>query len=144
METKTAPANSMKATIEKILEAHQQLAAFREHRHYSVKIASNGFMPLIVEKHGEQIVVAHYFEQNGDLIPDPDVEFVDLGGDEWLPVAIQHSTGLYCRTAEKAVSGNWLIAKGAMLDLRRFLKVWARNLKYQRFASGTLLRGEAG
>ena len=143
MDTKTAPANSMKATIEKILEAHQQLAAFREHRHYSVKIASNGFMPLIVEKHGEQIVVAHCFEQNGDLIPDPDVEFVELGGD-WMPVAIQHSTGRYCRTAVKAPTGNWLISKLAMADLRSFVRIWARNLKHQGFASGTLLRGEAG
>lgn len=144
METKKVPANTMKATIESILEAHRQLAPFRQHRDYSVKIASNGFMPLIVEKHGEQIVVAHYYEQNGDMVPDPDVEFVDLGGDDWLPVAIQHSTGRYCRTAEKSAAGNWLVAKGAMADLRSFLKMWARNLKSQGFASGTLLRGEAG
>ena len=144
MESKKVPTNSMKAAIENILEAHQQLAAFRQHRHYSVKIASSGFMPLIIEKHDEQIVVAHYFEQNGDLIPDPDVEFVDIGGDDWLPVAIQHSTGRYCRTAEKAASGNWLISKGAMADLRSFVRMWARNLRSQGFASGTLLRGEVG
>ncbi len=95
MDSKNAKPGSMKAAIEKILTAHQQLAAFREHEHYSVKIENSGFMALIIEKHGAQIVVAHYFETNGDLVPDPDMEFVDLGADDWLPVAIQHSTGHY-------------------------------------------------
>lgn len=70
--------------------------------------------------------MAHYFEQNGDLVPDPDLELVDLGTDNWLPVAMQHSTGRYCRAAEKAASGNWLIAKGAMADLRSFVRMWPR------------------
>lgn len=119
---------TMKAAVEKILSAHNQLEAFRGHKDYFVKIASKGFMPLTIEKHGEQIVVAHYFEQNGDLVPDPDMEFVDLGADDWLPVAIQHSTGHYCRSAEKAASGNWLISKRAMSELRSFVRLWARNL----------------
>lgn len=142
MHSKNAMPGSMKSAIEKILTAHQQFAAFREHEHYSVKIESNGFMPLIIEKHGEQIVVAHYFELAGDLVPDPDMEFVDLGADEWLPVAIQHSTGRYCRVAEKAVSGNWLISKRAMADLRSFVRMWARNLVAQGFATGKVVRAE--
>jgi hypothetical protein len=71
MDSKNAKPGSMKSAIEKILTAHQQLAAFREHEHYSVKIECSGFMPLIIEKHGEQIVVAHYFEQAGDLLDSP-------------------------------------------------------------------------
>ncbi len=143
METTKRVPNTMKATIESILNAHQQLAGFQQHPHYSVKIECTGFMPLTIEKHGERIVVAHYFEQNGDLVPDPDVEFVDLGEDDWLPVAIQHSTGRYCRTAEKSAAGNWLVAKGAMADLRSFVRLWARNLRSQGFSSGQLVRGEA-
>ena len=65
---------------------------------------------------------------------------VDLGADDWLPVAIQHSTGHYCRVAEKAVSGNWLISKRAMADLRSFVRMWARNLVAQGFATGKIVR----
>ncbi|MGK5083514.1 hypothetical protein WDW37_09430 [Bdellovibrionota bacterium FG-1] len=120
---------TMKSAIEKILAAHQQLDAFRANEHYAVKIASNGFMPISIEKHDKQITVTHYFlDASGDLCPDPDVEYVDLGGADWLPVAIQHSTGLYCRAAEQAASGNWLISKRAMRDLQSFSRMWARNL----------------
>lgn len=83
---------TMKSAIEEILTAHRQLTAFRENEHYAVKIVSEGFMPLSIEKHDKLVTVTHYYEQNGDLVPDPDMEFVDLGRGEWLPVAIQHST----------------------------------------------------
>ena len=117
-------AYTMKSAVEKILKAHGVLEAFNSAEHYAAKIASGGYMPLSIEKHGKLITVTHYFEQNGDLVPDPDMEFVDLGGEEWLPVAIQHSTGLYyCKAAEQAASGNWLISKHAMRDLKSFARM---------------------
>lgn len=133
---------TMKTAIEKILTAHQQLNAFREHEDYAVKIASGGFMPLSIEKHGKLITVTHYFEQNGDLVPDPDMEFVDLGGRDWLPVAIQHSTGHYSRAAI-CEDGTWKFNSRAMRDLQSFSKMWARNLLAQGFASGELVRAGA-
>ena len=136
-------AHTMKSVVEKILKAHGILEAFNSAEHYAAKIASGGFMPLSIEKHDKQITVTHYYEQNGDLVPDPDMEFVDLGGEDWLPVAIQHSTGLYCRAAEQAASGNWLISKRAMRDLKSFARMWGRNLLAQGFARGTLVRAEA-
>ncbi|MGK5084768.1 hypothetical protein WDW37_15850 [Bdellovibrionota bacterium FG-1] len=134
---------TMKSAIEKILTTHGLLETFRQNEHYAVKIASEGFMPLSIEKHDKQITVTHYYEQNGDLVPDPDMEFVDLGGADWLPVAIQHSTGHYCKAAEQAASGNWLVSKRAMRDLQSFSRTWARNLLAQGFAKGTLVRAEA-
>ena len=72
------------------------------------------------------------------------MEFVDLGGADWLPVAIQHSTGHYCKAAEQAASGNWLISKRAMRDLQSFSRTWARNLLAQGFAAGTLVKATEG
>jgi hypothetical protein len=134
----------MKSAIEKILTAHGLLDAFRASQHYSVKLVSAGYMPLTIEKHDKQITVTHYYIQEGDLIPDPDVEFVDLGSDDWLPVAIQHATGHYCRAAEQAASGNWLVSKAAMRDLQSFVRMWARNLLNQGFAAAKVERAEAG
>jgi hypothetical protein len=135
---------TMKDAIERILEAHGVLDAFRANEHYAAKIANAGYMPLSIEKHGKTITLTHYTESNGDLVPDPDVEFVDLGSDDWLPVAIQHSTGLYCVAAQRAAgTGNWLISKRAMADLKSFVRMWARNLA-QGFAKGQLLRAGPG
>ena len=86
---------TMKIAIEKILAAHGQLEAFLKGEEFSIKIANPPFMPLSIERHGKMITVTHYFEQNGDLVADPDVEFVDLGKLDWMPVAIQHATGHY-------------------------------------------------
>ena len=38
---------------------------------------------------GPLFSVAHYFEQNGDLVPDPDVVFV-RAADGWAPVSFQN------------------------------------------------------
>jgi len=39
-----------------------------------LKLKSAGFMDLIIEKIApDQISITHYYEQNGDLVPDPDV-----------------------------------------------------------------------
>jgi len=43
-----------------------------------LKLKSDGFMDLVIEKLNEDgnvkiISLAHYYEQNGDLIPDPDI-----------------------------------------------------------------------
>ena len=45
------------------------------------------YMPVVVEKvgrlpgYGEIISIAHYEEQNGDLMADPEMEFTIIGGD---------------------------------------------------------------
>lgn len=132
----------MKSAIEKILSAHQILSAFRENEHYSVKLTNEPFMSLIIEKHGKQIIVAHYFEQHGDLVPDPDLEYADLGGKEWLPVAIQHSTGHYVRAAEMSSGGHWKYDPRLMNDLRLFSRMWARNLIAQGYDTAKLVRAE--
>jgi hypothetical protein len=133
----------MKSAVGKILKAHGILEAFNSTDHYAVKIASVGFMPLCIEKHGELLTVTHYFEQNGDLVPDPDVEFVNIGGKEWLPVAIQHSTGHYSRVAER-IEGVWKFRPRGLRDLQSFSRMWARNLLAQGFATGELVRHQAG
>jgi hypothetical protein len=130
---------TMKQALERILDAHGILADFKSARHYAAKIESNGFMPLAIEKHGTTVTVTHYYEQNGDLVPDPDMEFVDLGGRELAPVAIQHCTGHYMRAAE-CVDGEWRFDQRRAQDLLEFAGMWAGNLMAQGFASGRLVR----
>jgi hypothetical protein len=58
----------MKTTIEKILAAHGILEAFNANEDYSVKIENKPYLDLCIEKHGSQVTITHYLEQNGDLL----------------------------------------------------------------------------
>jgi len=73
------------------------------------------------------------------LVPDPDVEFVDLGGPDYMPVAIQHSTGHYMRVAER-VDGTWKFNLKQASDLLSFIQSWSANLLDQGFVSGRVVR----
>lgn len=131
---------TMKTTIEKILAGLKLLDAFTSNEDYFVKIESQGYMPLSIEKHGSQIIISHYYEQNGDLVPDPDMEFEVIEG-EWSPVAIQHSTGHYYRAVEYR-DGKRFVSRSQLRDQRQFARMWARNLLNQRFAEGKVLSAE--
>ncbi len=55
------------------------------------KLDNGGFMAVSVERIGaHRFSVAHYFEQNGDLVPDPDLELVHYSG-SWYACAITHA-----------------------------------------------------
>lgn len=99
-----------------------------------LKIDNNDtFMALVVERISNSprlYSFAHYFEQNRDLIPDPEV-ILYATDDHLYPVSIQHSFGPV-RTA--------LTFDGAHPDkyspseqraLVSFCTDWARNLKSQ-------------
>ena len=125
----------MKHTIEKILRNAGRLDAFNRAENFHIKVENAPYMPLSIERHGDTVIVTHYFEQNGDLVPDPDMEFVVTPKGEWFPVAIQHSTGHYFQAIE-IVSGGGLfeIKNPKMLrDLQSFARQWGRNLVAQGF-----------
>jgi hypothetical protein len=88
------------------------------------------YMAVHVERLTEhRFSVAHYYEQNGDLCADPDMEFLRLGL-AWVPVAIQQWSG-YRRAAEldgDAVTG-WYPRE--CRDQASFAGVWMRNIKEQ-------------
>lgn len=124
----------MKAVIEKILKKNGKLGEFQTQSTFHFRAKSQGFMDLVIEKHGANMVsVSHYFEQNGDLIPDPDIQFyVDAQG-EWHPWNITMSSGYYapCLLIEGGV------VKGkyprSYKETKSFAAMWARNLKAQGF-----------
>lgn len=94
------------------------------------------FMPLSAEKidkasDGELISFAHYFEQNGDLVQDPEMIFLVLNEDMIFPVSIQHSFG---RLIEGIVFENGEL-KGVypnqQEDMTSFANMWLKNIKEQ-------------
>ncbi len=71
--------------IEWLLKAHNILEAFQTQPEFHVRFDMPGFDCLVIERHGSLISVAHYFEQNSDLIADPEVE---IHYPSWFPTAI--------------------------------------------------------
>jgi hypothetical protein len=133
---------SMQSAVTTILKAHHLHSRFEASSDFYVKIANEPYMPLSIEKHGKQVTLSHYFEQNGDLIPDPDMEFeIECNGD-WYPVAIQFAIGTYRRCVIEDESGRICINQLERLDQRRFSDMWAKNLKQQGFDKGIILKIE--
>ncbi len=120
----------MKKSIESVLAKNGKLKEFYEKENFHFKIKSEGYMDLVIEKHGNKIIVAHYFEQNGDLIPDPDFEMLDANG-YWLPVALQMATGHHFVARKCDADGRELVNVRQHNEQIRFSHMWAKNISYQ-------------
>lgn len=101
-----------------------------------VKVENGPYMPLCIEVIDQSLVsVAHYYEQNGDLVPDPDMVFYTGYGLEngWVPVSIQQNMGTYTVATELENGQVASFYPRRQADLASFANMWARNIKAQRF-----------
>lgn len=126
----------MKEIIEAILKKWNLLEAFAASGggEFHLKIVNPPYMDLVIEKvDRNQISVAHYGEQNGDLMRDPEVVF---RLPDWTPLWIQQDyVGSYRETHDE--NGNPI--PRAVESLKSFCAMWAKNLRDQKF----LARGKA-
>jgi hypothetical protein len=97
------------------------------------KVANDdNYMPVSVEHvgtaaEGPMFSVAHYFEQNGDLMADPEMVFLKGFDDNYYPLHYQN--GGFFQQA-------WDVAKGmfwarAGREQATFAGVWMKNINYQ-------------
>lgn len=112
--------------------------------HVIIGEQGGAYMPLHVEcvgsiKHGtpgneiayKLYSMAHYYEQNGDLMSDPEMVFEDIGEHGMIPVSYkQDALGIYNEVY--AFDANTGCVSGVRLKLRqdlvRFANAWAKNL----------------
>lgn len=117
-------------TIEHLLKSHNLLDAFQNQSSFHVRFDMKGYQRLVIERHGELISVAHYFEQNGDLVADPDVE---LHYPSWVPTAItQAFLGYRSKFIER--DGQILVDTRFDREVSSFLSLWAGNINAQGWA----------
>lgn len=93
------------------------------------------FMPVHVEcvgrnEHGIVFAVAHYFEQNGDLIADPEMEILRDETGAWLPMSIVMARGGK-RALVIAEGGTVRVNEREYHSQLRFLSIWMKNIKSQ-------------
>jgi len=130
---------NMQAAIEKILEAHNLLADYQASPEFYVKFTQPSFDPLVIERHGEQVAVGHYFIQNGDVMADPEIVF-DYA--TWTPLELtQHPMGVY-RSKFHYRDGVQYVDTRFDAAVRPLVQLWATNLENQGWTSADIERDE--
>lgn len=99
-----------------------------------LRLEMAGFDPLRIERLPNGCIsVAHLFEAQGFLIPEPDVcFFVDAQG-RWVPINITQSVTGYIAYAELSEDGSALVRynRARQAGLADFCEQWAQNLRDQ-------------
>ena len=110
-----------------------------------LRIENPPFMRLVIEVIGGpylngayELSIAHYSEQNGDAMRDPEITFLvvpSAEGTKWTPLTFENSyLGAYQVVAEAGREGLIKVKQTQwMKELRSFAKQWDRNLKAQGF-----------
>ena len=99
-------------------------------RYQYSKLKADGFMDLSVEWISEdRIAIAHYGEQNGDLMADPDMTIiVDNEAKTVMPATYQNDyVGVYQEVYTD--DGRWLPRLSR--ELTSFLTTWLKNIEFQ-------------
>ncbi len=99
-------------------------------RYSYMKLKAPGFMDLVIEKlYENRISLSHYYEQNGDLMSDPDMELIVDHNQKTLTAATfqQDNMAIY----HEAYQGDELINPNLEDELNDFLKDWLSNIARQ-------------
>jgi hypothetical protein len=99
-------------------------------RYRYIKLQAPGFMDLVIEKIWDnRISLSHYYEQNGDLMSDPDMELIVDHDRETLNAATfqQDNMGIY----QSAYDGDTLTDEYLAKELNGFLNQWLENIQIQ-------------
>lgn len=122
----------MKHVIETLAKLHE-IDLTQKGAHFRLDMP--GYDRLCVENIGlNRVAVTHYFEQNGDLVQDPEVVF--FVGDEnlgWVPIGVTQVIGGWRTYARVAPDGSKIVAyrKAAQASLADFAEMWAQNIEDQ-------------
>lgn len=103
--------------------------------HVTIDNTDGTFMPVSVERLGKAVVsVTHYFEQNGDLVPDPDMTFWQGPDSEWYPCTIQHAFRARIEAVRFGSEGTPThVNLRGQRDMAVFAATWMKNIRCQQF-----------
>lgn len=117
----------MQVSVEEIAIASKTFiefsAALLKGHGYSIRLDQPNYDRLVIEVVGvNRVSVAHYFEQNGDLMSDPEIVFQIFYPNGWFPVQITQSPVGRFREASE---GKYL---PGVISLAR---MWGKNIRDQ-------------
>jgi hypothetical protein len=104
-----------------------------------------GIMAAVVEQVGpEHFSVAHYYEQNGDLMADPDVVFWRHAGRYYPAEYTQHGLGIHQELIAFEDGRAVRFMARAQPSCASFCATWMRNIKHQQGGLRALSGGLRG
>jgi hypothetical protein len=115
-------------------------AAGKATNHITIKNGS--WMPLTIEEIGEgpngrpAVSVCHYYEQNGDLMRDPEMCFEiadDRGTLKMFPYSFRNDGVNVDRVVYQEIDGKKMVDLREKKDEASFARIWNRNIKDQGF-----------
>ena len=125
-------------TVARIIERFGGLERLRDN---PIRLENPPYMRLVIEHIGTgprglpAISVAHYYEQNGDLMRDPEMVF-EVSPDGWEPVSYrQDNLGVY-QEAVVVDNGQTILRPRLIRELKAFARQWDRNLAQQGWKGG--------
>ena len=127
-------------TVSEIIRKHGGLEALKGGDYY-IRLEKPGFDRLVIEWVGQGVVdpkddlvsVAHYYEQNGDPMRDPEIVY-EVGDDLriWTPISYQQDAlGVYQEAIFRDERGQLMISPKLLGSITSFSRTWDRNLKEQ-------------
>ena len=114
---------TMKTAIETILKNLGCLEAFASDPYFSIRLRNEPFAPLTIERNASLVRVAHYIQIGEDIASDPEIEFL-MSDQQWTPISIQDSNGMYLLSGEFCDSA-WLFDADTLTKLSAFSTLWA-------------------
>ena len=122
----------MEQLIKKIEKLHGK--DFSKSGEY-LKLQSDPYMDLNIENIGPNLIaISHYYEQNFDLIADPDVQIWIAPDGNYYPIAIQDYFGYkhYVELVSNNTSWKRADLRG-QAKLAMFCNQWSTNIRRQGF-----------
>ena len=110
-----------------------------------IELKAKGFMDLHInvlwrEKDKTTIAMAHYYQQNGDMVPDPDME-IAVYPDRKMAEALRYQDSFGYR---EVYPEEGKVYPKAKTELNQFLNQWLNNIKMQGHAiDGQQSKGQA-
>jgi len=116
-----------------------KMVSMMENSYTKIDNANGSFMPVSVEVVFENdkymiVSVAHYYDQNGDLMADPEMCFIQLKGMGLFMPSYFKQDGFLGREQESVLFEDGII-KGIRTKMQaehtEFANMWLRNIKNQ-------------
>jgi hypothetical protein len=117
----------------KIMDA--MVSQLGEKSHVTIDNCKGTFMAAHIERlydtdKGTIYSVTHYYEQNGDMMRDPDMEFLHMNG-FWIPITFQMSAPPICEESMWQEGATWKLRPKKQAEHARFANAWMKNIKEQ-------------
>ena len=105
--------------------------------HKKIDNTESAFMPVHVEhvnkcSLGQIFSIAHYYEQNGDMMRDPDMEFIKGGDGEYYPISFWQDAPIIRDEPVTWKDGEMVgYNEKRQAGLVTFANMWMKNIKEQ-------------